>query len=312
MPFGLTNAHAVFMDLMNRVCKPYLDKFVIAFIDDILIYSRNKEEHANHLRIILELIRKEKLYAKFFKCDFWISVMQFLRHIIDNQGLHVDPAMIEAKNKKYVWGEDQESAFQFLKQKLCEALILALPKGNDDFVVYCDASHQGKSNKSSVDEPPEVELKDLPPHLEYSFLKGNKKLPVIIAKDLSVEEKTALITVLKSYKRAIAWKLSDIKGIDPEFCTHKILIEGDFEPTVQHQRRVNPKIHDVIKQEVIKLLDARLIYPIADSPWVSPVHCVPKKGGFTVMENEDNELILTRLVMGWRVYIDCRKLNEAT
>ncbi|GKA26867.1 putative reverse transcriptase domain-containing protein [Tanacetum coccineum] len=185
MPFGLTNAPAVFMDLMNRVCKPYLDKFVIVFIDDILIYSRNKEEHANHLRIILELLKKEKLYAKFSKCDFWIRIVQFLGHLIDSQGLHVDPAKIEAvknwaspttpteirqflglagyyrrfikdfskiakslteltqKNKKYIWGEDQESAFQLLKQKLCEALILALPEGNDDFVVYCDASHQG-------------------------------------------------------------------------------------------------------------------------------------------------------------------------
>ncbi|GJW50994.1 putative reverse transcriptase domain-containing protein [Tanacetum coccineum] len=182
MPFGLTNAPAVFMDLMNRVCKPYLDKFVIVFIDDILIYSRNKEEHANHLRIILELLKKEKLYAKFSKCDFWIRIMQFLGHLIDSQGLHVDPAKIEAvknwtspttpteirqflglagyyrrfikdfskiakslteltqKNKKYIWGENQESAFQLLKQKLCEAPILALPEGNDDFVVYCDAS----------------------------------------------------------------------------------------------------------------------------------------------------------------------------
>nr|GEY31315.1 reverse transcriptase domain-containing protein [Tanacetum cinerariifolium] len=102
------------------------------------------------------------------------------------------------------------------------------------------------------------------------------------------------------------------EGINPKFCTNKILMEEDFEPTVQHQRRVNPKIHDVIKQEVIKLLDAGLIYPISDSPWVSPVHCVPKKGGFTVVENEDNELILTRLVTGWRVCIDYRKLNEAT
>ncbi|GJW11036.1 putative reverse transcriptase domain-containing protein [Tanacetum coccineum] len=153
MPFGLTNAPVVFMDLMNRVCKPYLDKFVIVFIDDILIYSRNKEEHANHLRIILELLKKEKLYAKFSKCDFWIRIVQFLRHLIDSQGLHVDPAKIEAiakslteltqKNKKYIWGKDQESAFQLLKQKLCEAPILALPEGNDDFVVYCDASHQG-------------------------------------------------------------------------------------------------------------------------------------------------------------------------
>ncbi|GJX43892.1 putative reverse transcriptase domain-containing protein [Tanacetum coccineum] len=96
MPFGLTNAHTVFMDLMNRVCKPYLDKFIIVFIDDILIYSRNKEEHANHLRIILELLKKKKLYAKFSKCDFWIRIVQFLRHLIDSQGLHVDPAKIKA------------------------------------------------------------------------------------------------------------------------------------------------------------------------------------------------------------------------
>ncbi|GJT80451.1 reverse transcriptase domain-containing protein [Tanacetum coccineum] len=171
---------------------------------------------------------------------------------------------------------------------------------------------EAKNDKSSIDEPPKVELKDLPPHLEYAFLEGDDKLPVIIAKDLSVEEKAALIKVLKSHKRAIAWKLSDIKGINPEFCTHKILMEEDYKPAVQHQRRVNPKIHDVIKKEVEKLLDARLIYPISDSPWVSPVHCVPKKGGFTVVENDENELIPTRLVTGWRVCIDYRKLNEAT
>nr|GEY89503.1 reverse transcriptase domain-containing protein [Tanacetum cinerariifolium] len=171
---------------------------------------------------------------------------------------------------------------------------------------------EAKTDKSSVDEPLVVELKALSPHLEYAFLEGDDKLPVIIAKDLSVEEKTALITVLKSHKRAIAWKLFDIKGINPKFCTHKILMEEDFTQAVQHQRRVNPKIHDVIKQEVIKLLDAGLIYPISNSPWVSPVHCIPKKGGFTVVENEDNELIPTRLVTGWHVCIDYRKLNEAT
>ncbi|GKB04555.1 putative reverse transcriptase domain-containing protein [Tanacetum coccineum] len=125
---------------------------MIMFIDDILIYSRNKEEHADHLRIILELLRKEKLYAKFSKCDFWISIAQFLGHVIDSQGIYVNPAKIEAvknwaspttpteKNKKYIWGENQESAFQLLKQKLCEAPILALPKGNNDFVIYYDAS----------------------------------------------------------------------------------------------------------------------------------------------------------------------------
>nr|GFB13683.1 reverse transcriptase domain-containing protein [Tanacetum cinerariifolium] len=218
------------------------------------------------------------------------------------------------------------------------------------------------------DEPPEVELKELPPHLEYAFLGDNGKWPVIIAKDLSSNEKNNLINVLKTQKKAIAWKLTNIKGIDPEFCSHKILLEEDYSPKVQSQRRVIPKFHDVIKKEVEKLLDvgliypisdspwgidlefcshkilleedylpkvqsqrrvnpkiydvnkkeveklldAGLIYPISDSPWVSPIHCVPKKGGMTVIKNDENELVPTRLVTGWRVCIDYRKLNEAT
>ncbi|GJX11381.1 putative reverse transcriptase domain-containing protein [Tanacetum coccineum] len=147
MPFGLTNAPAVFMDLMNRVCKPYLDKFVIVFIDDILIYSRNKEEHANHLRIILELLKKEKLYAKFSKCDFWISIVQFLGHVIDSQGIHVDPAKIEAV-KDWASPTTPTEIRQFLGlagyyRRFIKAPILALPEGNDDFFYYCDASLQG-------------------------------------------------------------------------------------------------------------------------------------------------------------------------
>ncbi|GJY84199.1 reverse transcriptase domain-containing protein [Tanacetum coccineum] len=169
-----------------------------------------------------------------------------------------------------------------------------------------------ESVKTSIEEPPDLELKDLPSHLEYAFLEKDNKLPVIISKDLKEDEKVKLIEVLKAHKSALAWKISDIKGIDPKFCTHKILMEDDYKPVVQMQRRVNPKIHEVIKKEVIKLLDAGLIYPISDSPWVSPVHCVPKKGGMTVVTNDDNELIPTRLVTGWRVCIDYRKLNDAT
>nr|GEW04280.1 putative reverse transcriptase domain-containing protein [Tanacetum cinerariifolium] len=185
IPFGLTNAPAVFMDLMNRVCKPYLDKFVIVFIDDILIYSKDEKEHEEHLKAILELLKEEKLYPKISKCEFWILKVQFLGHVIDSRCIHVDPAKIESikdwaspktpteirqflglagyyrrfiegfskiaksmtkltqKGIKFDWGEKEENAFQLIKQKLCSALILALPEGSKDFVVYCDASHKG-------------------------------------------------------------------------------------------------------------------------------------------------------------------------
>nr|GFA02039.1 reverse transcriptase domain-containing protein [Tanacetum cinerariifolium] len=125
------------------------------------------------------------------------------------------------------------------------------PEARNDLKVV-----EPKNNKFSDDEPPEVELKELPPYLEYAFLGENNKWPVIISKDLSVNEKSALIEVLKLRKKAIAWKLTDIRGIDPEFCSHKILLEDDFSPKMQSQRKVNPKIHDVIKKEVEKLLDA--------------------------------------------------------
>ena len=185
MPFGLTNAPAAFLDMMNRICKPYLDKFVIVFIDDILIYSKTQEDHVIHLRILLELLRQEKLYAKFSKCEFWLPEIQFLGHIINASGIQVDPVKIEAVSKweipksptevrsflglagyykrfikdfsriavplttltrksvKYEWGSKQEEVFKTLKEKLTTAPILALPKGLEDFVIYCDASYTG-------------------------------------------------------------------------------------------------------------------------------------------------------------------------
>ncbi|GKF73440.1 putative reverse transcriptase domain-containing protein, partial [Tanacetum coccineum] len=136
------------MDLINRVCTPYLDKFMIVFIDDILIYSKTWEEHVKHLRLVLELLKKEKLYAKFSKCEFWLREVQFLGHMINGNGIHVDPSKIEAvKNWKAprtpTEGEEQELAFQTLKDKLCNAHILVLPDGPEDFMVYCDASGIG-------------------------------------------------------------------------------------------------------------------------------------------------------------------------
>nr|GEU35182.1 putative reverse transcriptase domain-containing protein [Tanacetum cinerariifolium] len=153
MPFGLTNTPAVFMDFMNRVCNPYLDKFVIVFIDDILIYSKNKEDHKEHLKTILELLKNEKLYAKFSKCDFWLESVQFLGHVIDSNGVHVDPSKVEAIRNwsvpttptevRQFLGIEEEEAFHTLKQKLCSAPILALPEETENFYVYCDALLKG-------------------------------------------------------------------------------------------------------------------------------------------------------------------------
>ncbi|KAI3669693.1 hypothetical protein L6452_41033 [Arctium lappa] len=185
MPFGLTNAPAVFMDLMNRVCRPFLDKSVIVFIDDILVYSKSESEHEQHLREVLDVLRKERLYAKFSKCDFWLKEVQFLGHVVTWVGVKVDPSKIEAmmnweppkspseirsflglagyyrrfildfskiassltvltrKNVKFEWTETQEKAFRILQKKLCEAPILTLPEGSEDFVVYSDASKMG-------------------------------------------------------------------------------------------------------------------------------------------------------------------------
>nr|GEX42790.1 reverse transcriptase domain-containing protein [Tanacetum cinerariifolium] len=162
-----------------------------------------------------------------------------------------------------------------------------------------------KNNHTSDDEPPELELKELPPHLEYAFLGDNERWPIIISKDLSVNEKFALINVLKSRKKAIAWKLTDIRGIDPEFCSHKILLEEDFSLKVQSQRRVNSKIYDVIKKEVEKLLDAGLIYPISDSPWEFEFKVIDTKGAENYAVDH-----LSRLENPYENVFDPKEINE--
>ncbi|GJX39555.1 putative reverse transcriptase domain-containing protein, partial [Tanacetum coccineum] len=132
MPFELTNAPTIFMDLMNRVCKSYLDKFMIVFIDDILIYSKNKKEHEGHLKLLLRLLKEEKLFAKFSKCEFWLSAVKFLGHVIDSEGIYVDPAKIESI-KDWASPKTPTEIRQFL----------GLAEGSENFVVYCDASHKG-------------------------------------------------------------------------------------------------------------------------------------------------------------------------
>ena len=148
-----------------------------------------------------------------------------------------------------------------------------------------DGSHAPKL-KPSIEEPPILELKTLPSHLKYAFLEKDSKLPVVISSSLSNVQEEKLLRVLREHKKSLGWTIVDIKGISPSICTRKILMEEKCKPKVQPQRRLNPSMKEVVKAEVIKLLDAGMVYPISDSAWVSPVQVVPKKRGMTVIKNE--------------------------
>ena len=183
-----------------------------------------------------------------------------------------------------------------------------LPKGKPENITL---GINTTPQKPSIIEAPSLELKLLPYHLKYAYL-HDSSLPVIISSSLTDLEEEKLLRVLRAHKQAFGWTIADIKGISPSLCMHKILMEEDYKPVVQPQRRLNPNLQEVVKKEVLKLLDTGIFYPISDSSWVSPVQVVPKKGGVTVVENENNELIPTRMVTGWKVCIDYRKLNDAT
>ncbi|KAL4280231.1 hypothetical protein GQ457_03G025460 [Hibiscus cannabinus] len=168
-----------------------------------------------------------------------------------------------------------------------------------------------KPNKPSIEQPPDLELKPLPEQLKYVYLGNDDTLPVIISSKLQHEHEKQLINMLAKHKKAIGWTIADIKGIIPAIFSHKILLEEGHNNSIEAQRRLNPAMKQVVMKEIIKWLDAGIIFPISDSSWVSPVQCVPKKGGMTVVSNEKNELIPTRTVTGWRVCMDYRKLNKA-
>ena len=164
----------------------------------------------------------------------------------------------------------------------------------------------------SEEKPPKLELKPLPSHLKYAFLGVEETFPVIISSSLESHQENKLLEILRTHKTAIGWTIADIKGISPLIFTHRIHLEKDVKPSRQPQRRLNPVMKEVVKKEVLKLLDVGVIYPIADRKWVSPTQLVPKKSGVTVVENEHNELIPTQVTTGWRVCIDYRKLNAGT
>ena len=161
-------------------------------------------------------------------------------------------------------------------------------------------------------EDPVFDLKPLPDNLKYAHIDDKKIYPVIISSKLTEYEEERLLQILKKHRGAIGYTLDDLKGISPSICQHAINMEDDAKPVVEPQRRLIPKMKDVVRNEVLRLLEAGIIYPIADSRWVSPVHCVPKKGGMTVVPNDNDELIPQRVVVGYRMCIDYRKVNKVT
>nr|GFB19985.1 reverse transcriptase domain-containing protein [Tanacetum cinerariifolium] len=232
------------VDLINATCEEYSQE-VLRFSD--VVASGNPTPYYEPI-----VSNSSPSLTPFGESDF---ILEEIKNYLNDDS-------IESEDSDF----DMEGDLLILEALLNSDPSPPLPNQKDYFLEVpkdLKVIEPKENDKSLNDEPPKVELKDLPPHLDYAFLGENNKWPVIIAKDLSVDEKSALLKVLKSQKQAIAWKLADIKGIDPEFCSYKILLEEDYSPKVQSQRMVNPKIHDVIKKEVEKIRDAGLIYPIS-------------------------------------------------
>ncbi|KAG7559398.1 Retrotransposon gag domain [Arabidopsis thaliana x Arabidopsis arenosa] len=215
--------------------------------------------------------------------------------------------------------KEEESSECF--EKLEVASCRSPPSSNSEEVQGADSTSKlddtsrwpsPTSDDWSELKAPKVDLKPLPQGLRYAFLGTNSTYPVIINAALNDDEVNLLLSELRKYRKAIGYSLSDIKGISPSLCNHRIHLENESYSSIEPQRRLNPNLKEVVKKEILKLLDADVIYPISDSTWVSPVHCVPKKGGMTVVKNEKDELIPTRTITGHRMCIDYRKLNAAS
>ena len=186
--------------------------------------------------------------------------------------------------------------------------LQTIPYGN----VFVDLVLSHKKLLPSIFQAPELELKPLLDNLKYVFIGDNNTLPVIIAKDLTSAQEEKIMKLLCDHKTTIGWTLADIKGISPSMCMHHILLEDNAKPMKEMQRRLNPPMMEVVKAEILKLLDAGVIYPIMDSKWVVPIHVVLKKIRITLLKNKNEELITTRILSGWRMCVDYRKLNLST
>ncbi|CAJ2671898.1 uncharacterized protein LOC123891769 [Trifolium pratense] len=267
-------------------------------IDDGVMKLRVQDEEVSFN--LWEAMKHQKEKDVCCKLDATEEAILDVRIQMDNRST-LEQALTDAFNEL---DPDRENEIEDFLKKL------------DDFEEVSPLEAKIDELKIDSNEPKPVEvkleLKTLPSHLKYTFLEEDNKKPVIISSSLTNQEEKELIKVLKENKEAIGWALSDLKGISPSYCMHNIMMEDDYKPVAQPQRRLNPTMKEVVRKEVLKLLEAGMIYPISDSTWVSPVQVVPKKGGMTVIANDKNELIPSRIVTGWRMCIDYRRLNKAT
>jgi hypothetical protein len=178
--------------------------------------------------------------------------------------------------------------------------------------VFVDLVLSHKKLLPSILQTPKLELKPLLDNLKYVFIGDNNELYIIIAKGLTSAQEEKLVRLLRDHKTTIGWTLADIKGINPSMCIYHILLEDNAKPTRKMERRLNSLMVEVMKAGILKLLDARVIYPITDSKWVVPIHVVPKKTRITLVKNKDDKLIPTRISSGSRMCVDYRKLNLST
>ncbi|CAN6586195.1 unnamed protein product [Malus baccata var. baccata] len=251
-----------------------------------------------------------------FPADFYVLEMDESDHAPSLPILLGRPFMKTARTKIDVYSGTLSMEFDgegYLDDLNDDALEKVITRGMELKTKGADCMHAQGIQDSSHAVPPNEELLEVVAALESSpKLDENETLPAIISSFLTAQEEEKLLRVLKEFKSALGWTLADIKGISPTTCMHHIFLEEGAKPTREAQRRLNPPMMEVVKKEIIKLLDCGVIYPISDSRWVSPVQCVPKKSEVTVVANAENELVPQRIQTGWRVCIDYRKLNTTT
>ncbi|RDX71301.1 Retrovirus-related Pol polyprotein from transposon 17.6, partial [Mucuna pruriens] len=265
------------------------------------IFEAMKHPTEDHSLFCIDMI--EELVEEYFQLDSCSADEE------DFAGIAESSSCLKADYNEVQELSDSESDYSDVADLAIETELTELlnqvcnPKSSD-------REQDGQTDPSPITEEspslPPMELKPLPSHLKYAYLDNEQQLPVIITNNLLQEQEDRLLKVLRQHRKAIGWKLSDLPGINPSICMHRILMEEDIKPIRQQQRRLNPTILDVVKKEVTKLLAASIIYPISDSQWVSPVQVVPKKSGMTIMKNQQDEL------NSWRVCIGYRRLNQAT